>query len=44
MAAGVYYVTFVFSVVVVGLTICVIVYSDVANVQPCFNFSNEIIK
>ena len=38
---------FLFSVTVfsvVKYTICVIVYCDVVNVQPCFNFLNEIIK
>ena len=43
----VYYVTFVFSIIVLLVLkykICVIVYCDVVNVQPRFNFSDEIIK
>ena len=42
----VYYVTFVFSITVLWVLkyeICVIVYCDVVNVQPRFNFSDEII-
>ena len=43
----VYYVTFTLSITVVWLlkyTICVIVYCDVVNVKPCFNFSDEIMS
>ena len=29
---------------VLKYTVCVIVYCDVVNVQPCFNFFDEIIK
>ena len=41
------YVTFAFSITVLWVlkyTICIIAYCDVVNVQPHFNFSNEIIK
>ena len=42
------YVTFVFSITVFLVLkytiICVVVYCDVVNVQPRFNFSDEIIK
>ena len=43
----VYYVTSVFSITVPGVLkykICTIVSCDVVNVQPRFNFSDEIIK
>ena len=42
----VYYVSFVFLITVLSVlkyTICVIVYCDVVNVQPRFNFSDKII-
>ena len=42
----VYYVSFVVSITALWIlkyTICVIVYCDVVNVQPHFNFSDEII-
>ena len=43
----VYYVTVVFSITVLSVlkyTICVVVCCGVVNVQPRFNFSDEIIK
>ena len=43
----VYCVTFVFSITVLRVLkykICVIVYCDVVNVQPRFNFSDGIIQ
>ena len=42
----VYYITFVFSITVLSVLkykMCVIVYCDVVNLQPRFNFSDEII-
>ena len=43
----VYDITFVFSITVLSVLkyiICVIVYREVVNVHPRFNFSDEIIK